>query len=219
MTYGLRAMALLATIGVSGAASATDARAQETYQADPVHSSVVFRVKHMNTSYFWGRFNDLSGTFSLDSADPAKSKLQFQVKAASVDTGNAKRDQHLKSPDFFNAAENPKLTFKSKEVKAGSAGKWSVTGDLTIHGVTKPLTCDVEMVGTADSPQMGARAGFETTFTIKREDFGMKNMIGDSANRLIMTALITTSRTTQRSRNKRAATSPRLNGCSSSLIS
>ena len=86
MTYGLRALALLA-IGVSAGAIATEARAAETYQADPVHSSIVFRVKHMNTSYIWGRFNEFSGKFTLDSADPAKSKLQFEVKAGSVGHG------------------------------------------------------------------------------------------------------------------------------------
>lgn len=88
---------VLILAGLAGVDTSYRARAGETYQADPVHSSVIFRVKHANTAYFWGRFNDITGAFALDSTDPSQVKLEFQVKAASVDTGNAKRDQHLKS--------------------------------------------------------------------------------------------------------------------------
>ena len=96
MNLRTRSFALLALIALTIPSPATGAA--DTYKADAVHSSIVFRAKHMNTSYFWGRFNDISGTFVLDTADPTQVKLQFQVKADSVDTNNAKRDQHLKGP-------------------------------------------------------------------------------------------------------------------------
>ncbi|MBI5433649.1 MAG: YceI family protein [Planctomycetes bacterium] len=151
-----------------------------TYEIDGVHSSVLFRIKHLGVSYFYGRFNEVTGSFVYDEAKPETSSIQVEVATASVDTGHDGRDQHLQSPDFFNAAEHPKLTFKSKEVKKSKDGKLSVTGDLTLHGVTKPVTADVEFVGAGDRGQMGNKAGFETTFTIKREDFGMTKMLGET---------------------------------------
>ena len=151
-------------------------RAAETYQADPVHSAVVFRIKHMNTSYIWGRFNKITGVFSLDAKDPAQSKLEFQVDTASVDTANPQRDQHLKSPDFFNAVQYPTITFKSKSVSGSPAG-YEVNGDLTLHGVAKPITLKVSQTGAGKDMRGGAIGGIDTSFTIKRSDFGMSNML------------------------------------------
>ena len=172
-----RAFALTAALS----ASITTARAADTYGVDAVHSSVVFRVKHMNTSYAWGRFNDLSGSFSLDPAAPAQSKLQFTVKADSVDTGNAKRDQHLKGPDFFNAVQFKTISFVSKSVaKAGDA--YEVNGDLTVHGVTKPVTVKLTPTGAGKGPTGAAIAGIEANFTVKQSEFGITKMaaaIGD----------------------------------------
>lgn len=177
MSVSVRAFAVLAA-GVSGLVASSQARAAETYLADPVHSSVVFRVKHMNTSYAWGRFNDLTGSFTLD---PAQGKLQFQVKAASVDTGNAKRDQHLKGPDFFNAVQFPTIAFTSKSVvKSGNV--YEVSGDLTLHGVTRPISFRLTPTGTNKGPTGADIAGIETNFTIKQSNFGITKMaaaIGD----------------------------------------
>jgi polyisoprenoid-binding protein YceI len=150
--------------------------AAETYQTDSVHSSVVFRVKHMNTSFAYGRFNEITGTFALDKASPSQSKFDFQVKAATIDTANAKRDQHLKGPDFFNVVQYPTLSFASKSVTASGDG-FEVTGDLTMHGVTKPVTVQVVPTGAGPGPTGGKIAGIETTFTIKRSDFGMNKRI------------------------------------------
>ncbi len=152
--------------------------ATKTYKIDSVHSSAVFRIKHNNASHFYGRFNDISGTIVYDEANPAGSSVEVTIKADSVMTGNGKRDEHLKSPDFFNAGEFPVLTFKSKGVKKGSGkAEFEVAGDLTIHGVTKPLTVKVAHTGTGKSRD-GEVAGFETVFTIKRTDFGMTYMVG-----------------------------------------
>jgi polyisoprenoid-binding protein YceI len=155
--------------------TAAPGRAADTYTVDNVHSSVLFRVKHFGAGYIYVRFNDLSGTFAFDDKDPAACSFHMQVKSASVDSNNPKRDAHLKSPDFFNAKEFPRISFKSTQVKLVDAQIYQVTGDLTLLGVTKPVQVRIERVGTTKTPQ-GYRTGIETTFTIKRSDFGMKFM-------------------------------------------
>jgi polyisoprenoid-binding protein YceI len=150
--------------------------AADTYRVDGVHSSVIFRVKHLGVGYFYGRFNDLSGTVVVDDKNPANSSFELRVKADSVDTNNAKRNQHLKGPDFFNAKEFPAITFRSKQVKALGDKKFEVTGDLTLHGVTKSITVKLNRVGTGPDPFGTHRTGFETNFIIHRSDFGMNFM-------------------------------------------
>ncbi len=127
----------------------------------------------------WGRFNDPAGSYTLDSADPTRSTFNVQLQAANVDTHNDKRDAHLKSPDFFNAKQYPTITFKSTAVKQGAnANTLDVTGDLTLHGVTKSVTIPVDLTGKGQFPPGTERAGVEATFAIKRTDFDIKNMVG-----------------------------------------
>jgi polyisoprenoid-binding protein YceI len=173
---------ILFSAGLGGLIVAPPARAGESYQADPVHSTVIFRVKHANTSYFWGRFNHISGTFSLDSSNPSGVTLQFQVKADSVDTGIAKRDQHLKSPDFLNAVQFPTISFMSKSAMATDRG-YQVSGDMTLHGVTRPVTVHLMPTGTGKGPTGAPIGGIEANCTIKQSEFGINKMaaiIGDS---------------------------------------
>ena len=152
--------------------------AAEAYKVDPVHSSIVFKVKHMETTNFYGRFNEVSGSFVIDEQAPAKSSVEIQVKAESIDTANAKRDQHLKGPDFFNVKQFPLISFKGKQVKKSEDGAYSVTGDLTLHGVTKEVTIRVERTGSGKDPLGNAIAGFEAVLKLKRSDYGMKFMVG-----------------------------------------
>jgi polyisoprenoid-binding protein YceI len=147
------------------------------YSVDSTHSSMIFRVKHMDVAYFYGSFRELAGTVHLDTEDPSKSTVEVTIAAASIDTGDQGRDRHLKSGDFFNAEEFPAIEFKSKEVARKGGDVFEVSGDLSLHGVTKALSCEVELTGQADTPR-GSKAGFETTFTIKRSDFGMDYMVG-----------------------------------------
>ncbi len=159
--------------------------AVETYQIDAVHSSVLFRAKHLGVAYFYGRFNDFSGNISIDEADMSKSKVEFEVKTASVDTANAKRDQHLRSQDFFSAKQFPVITFKSTKVsvKEGQENMLEVTGDFALHGVKKSITVDVEITGKTNIPQGGEVMGFHSVFDIKRSeygfDFGMEGVNDD----------------------------------------
>jgi len=169
------------------------APAAESYKVDNVHSTVIFRVKHMDASYAYGRFNEMAGSFSIDEADPARTTLDFQVTADSVDTNSAKRDQHLKGPDFFNAKEFPKITFKSKDVKKVGKDAYEVVGDLTLHGVTRPVTVKVAAIGTAKRPVVmggGYAAGFEGQFVVNRSDFGMKGMVGPIGDEVRVTVSV-----------------------------
>ena len=170
---------LAITLGSLGMAAQAD-----TFKIDPVESSVVFSVMHLGISNFYGRFNDIKGTVVLDKADPSKSSFDLTIPVESVDTNNEKRDQQLKSPDFFNAKQFPVMTFKSKKVE-GSGDWFVVTGDFTLHGVTKPLTLEVKKIGEGKGTKGEIRAGGEGRFTIKRSDHGMSFMqevVGDEIN-------------------------------------
>jgi polyisoprenoid-binding protein YceI len=163
------------------AAPAASADGATTYGIDDVHSCALFRVQHAGAGQFWGRFNDISGKFTL-SADPAMVSFDISVAIESVDTNEPKLDGHLKSPDFFNAKEFPTMSFKSSSAKKAANGMLEVTGDFSMHGVTKPITAMVEITG--QSTMMGVRGGAEATFTVKRSDFGMnygveKGALGD----------------------------------------
>jgi polyisoprenoid-binding protein YceI len=148
--------------------------ASEVYKIDLAHSSIIFRAKHLNTGYVYGRFDDVSGTITYDESEPGKLAVDATIKVDSINTGNAKRDGHLKSPDFFSAKEFGTITFKTKSAKSAGDNKFEVTGDLMLHGQTKPITITLEKTGA--SSKMGQRTGWLSTFTVKRSDFGMSFM-------------------------------------------
>jgi polyisoprenoid-binding protein YceI len=149
------------------------AHAADTFTVDPVHSSVSFMTSHAGISYIHGRFNDFSGKFTIDAADPSKSSFALSVKIESVDTNNQKRDEHLRAPDYFNAKQFPTMTFQSTQVKAVSSG-YEVAGDLTLHGVTKPITLQLKGGEFAEFPKGTKRIGFQTSPVIKRSEFDVK---------------------------------------------
>jgi len=159
----------------------------DTYKVDPVHSSVVFSAKHFGVTDFYGHFNTITDTVSFDAADPSKNSVELSVTVESIDTHNDKRNQDLKGPDFFNAQQYPTLSFKSTKVEGGG-DSYKVTGDLTIHGVTKPITIDFKKGGEGKGGKGEVRGGGETRFTIKRSDYDMKYMVGavgDEVNLII----------------------------------
>jgi len=169
----------LGVLGLTAAAALPSSRADlkaGKYTIDPVHSTVVFRVLHMNVSPFYGRFNKIEGHFEVDPAKLDKATLAVTIDAASVDTNVEKRNQHLKSADFFSVKEFPTIEFKGEKIKKSKDDTYEVAGKLTLHGVTKDLTLEVHQTGFLES-ERGTVAGFETTFTIKRSDFGMSNML------------------------------------------
>lgn len=164
--------------GILGSlAFALSALGADNYKIDPVHSSVVFSVKHNGVTDFYGAFKDISGTVTFDAADSSKSSVELTVPVESIDTRSEKRDQHLKSPDFFNAKQFPAITFKSSKIE-GSGESYKITGDLTIHGVTKPITADFKRGADGKGGQGKTVGGGEARFSIKRSDYDMKFMIG-----------------------------------------
>ena len=118
---------------------ATNTQATETYKVDPIHTTAIFRIKHLGVTYFYGRFNETTGSFTLNTEDPSQMLFDVQIKTESVDTNSTGRNNHLKSPDFFNAKEFPTISFKSKSVQSSGENMYSVAGDMTLHGVTKPI--------------------------------------------------------------------------------
>lgn len=164
------------------ALSASGVRAADEFAIDAAHSSVYFKVSHGGFSDLHGRFNSFSGKFAID-ADPSKSSFELTIKADSVDTGNQGRDGHLRNPDFFNTQQYPAITFKSTSVKAGKDGL-DVTGDLTMHGKTKPVSFTLKGGKTAPDRD-SVRTGYSTVFSLKRSDFDMSKMldaIGDEVH-------------------------------------
>lgn len=165
--------ALLAPFALAAPLAAADA-----YTVDASHSAALFSVSHLGVSNTHGRFNDIAGTLTWDAADASKSAITVTIKTESIDTHNEKRDQHLRSPDFFNAKQFPDATFKSKSFTKVDDSTYTVNGELTLVGTTKPLTVTVKKIGEAKDPWGGYRSGFETTFPIKRSDFGIKGVPG-----------------------------------------
>ena len=178
--FSIGSLVLLLLIGFVGITQPMEVPA---YEIDTVHSMIIFRAKHSGVSYNYGRFNEFTGKLMMDATDVSMSMVEFEVKATSIDTGNEKRDQHLRGSDFFSAKQFPVITFKSTKVKAKEDKKdvLEVTGDLELHGVKKSITVDVEITGRAKGREGESLIGFESTFTIKRSEFGMTyNMDGIS---------------------------------------
>jgi polyisoprenoid-binding protein YceI len=140
---------------------------------DKTHSNVEFVVRHMMVSNVRGSFGEYDGIINFDPANPAASSVEVTIQTASINTGVVDRDNHLRSADFFDAANNPTITFKSTGVQVVDDNNVKLTGDLTMNGVTKPVTLDVEYLGQGNSPFGDVRAGFEASTKINREDFGL----------------------------------------------
>jgi len=144
-----------------------------SWKIDPIHSQITFAVRHMMISNVHGRFENFTGTVELDEADPTRSTVDVQIEAASINTEEAQRDGHLKSPDFLNTAEFPYITFKSTRLEKLDAQHARVHGDLTIRGVTHEAVLDVEYAGMAKSPFGHTSAGFTASTVINRKDWDL----------------------------------------------
>jgi polyisoprenoid-binding protein YceI len=145
-----------------------------TWELDPAHSTIGFAIRHMMISSVRGQFRTFTGKATGDPKTPDKAEIEATIDVASIDTANAKRDDHLKTPDFFDVAKFPTMTFKSKKITAAGPGKAKVTGDLTLHGVTKEIVLEVEGPTQVIKDPMGnTRAGAHATTKINRKDFGI----------------------------------------------
>ena len=175
-----KALTITAILASLGLASAAD------FSSDPAHTFAVWRATHLDVSYVFGTFDELTADISYDAAAPEDSSVQFTVLTESVDSGTdlpdtegdgAARDGHLRSPDFFDAAQFPTIDFVSTGVSAIDETNMEVTGDLTIHGVTNEVTFEVEKTGEGQNQNGDNLIGFYTEFMIDRTDYGMNNLL------------------------------------------
>jgi polyisoprenoid-binding protein YceI len=166
-TFGM-ALTVAMTMAAAGAAQASE------WEIDPSHTTAQFSVKHMMFTTVRGTFDKVSGIVNLDDKDPTKSSVEFTMDAASVNTREPKRDAHLRSPDFFDAEKNPKITFKSTKIQKAGKNKYKVTGDLTMRGVTKPATLNVDgPTAEMKNPWGQPVRSFTATTSLNRKDWGL----------------------------------------------
>ena len=178
-TFSALAIALLLTLS---------AAAQDTWQLDPPHSSAQFSVRHLGVSTVRGAFTKVSGTLVYDAANLSKSSIQATIQAASVDTRVEMRDNDLRSPNFLDVQKYPTITFVSKKIEAAGAGKLKVTGDLTIHGVTKEVVLDVDGPSAAiKDPWGNQRMGASASTKVNRLDFGVAGAPGVVGDEIAIT--------------------------------
>jgi polyisoprenoid-binding protein YceI len=157
--------------------------AEERYLIDTegAHAFVQFRINHLGYSWVYGRFNDFHGTFTYNGGDPSTSQVEVVIKTSSIDSNHAERDKHLRGKDFLDVAEYPEATFRSTSYKETGLNKATLIGELTLRGVTKPVTLDVRRIGNGPDPWGGYRRGFEGTATLRLADFGIVKDLGPAS--------------------------------------
>lgn len=173
------AFSLLATLPASAADYVIDTKNG--------HASITFRIKHLGFSWLTGRFDKFSGNFSFDDKNPDASKVKVEIDTASLDTNHAERDKHLRAADLLDTSGFPTATFESTSVKAEGPDKAKITGNLTLHGVTKEITIDAERVGGGKDPWGGYRDGFVGTTELTLADFGINKDLGPAAKTVELT--------------------------------
>lgn len=174
---------------LAGAVVASAVGASQVYAADYVidtkgaHASINFKIQHLGYSWLTGRFNNFSGNFSYDSADVSASKISVKIDTTSIDSNHAERDKHLRGGDFLDVAKFPEASFVSKRIADIDDGgeEFDLVGDLTLHGVTKEVTIEVEKVGEGSDPWGGYRVGFEGEVDIRLKDFGIDYNLGPAS--------------------------------------
>ncbi|MCJ1886831.1 YceI family protein [Pseudomonas sp. LA21] len=176
------ALALGTALFSAGQAMAADYKIDKEGQ----HAFIEFRIKHLGYSWLYGRFDDFDGAFTFDEKNPAADKVKVTINTNSVNSNHAERDKHLRSADFLNVAKNPTATFESTGVKAEGKNA-EITGNLTLNGVTKPVTIKAELVGQGDDPWGGYRAGFIGTTTLKLKDFNIQRDLGPASQEVELT--------------------------------
>ena len=145
------------------------------------HAFVQFRIQHLGYSWLYGRFNDFGGAFSYDPEDPGNSSIEVEIETASLDSNHAERDKHLRGDDFLDVERYPKAIFKSTNVDLDEDGTGTVTGDFSFHGVTKPVTLEVEQIGAGPDPWGGSRRGFQGSTRFALKDFGIDYDLGPAS--------------------------------------
>ncbi len=161
----------------------------DNYGIDPSHTSIVFGINHLGYSFTYGRFNRVNGSFVWNNANPATGQFQLAIEAASLDTNDVKRDEHLRGPDFFNAKQFPVISFQSMSIapQQGAPDKFTVSGNLTIHGITRQISLPLQKLGEGNGPYGNYRCGFLCQTSFKRSDYGMTTMIPNIGDEVAIT--------------------------------
>jgi polyisoprenoid-binding protein YceI len=182
----LAALTLAAALALPGSAAAE----VEKYVIDNAggHASIIFRIRHLNFGWVYGRFNTFSGTFSYDTESPKNSSIELQIQTASVDSNQAERDKHLRNKDFLNVDKFPTATFKSTSYKEG-LGSAELAGELTLNGITKPISFQVEQLGNGPDPWGKYRRAFMGTTAIPLKEFGISDF-GPTARNVELTLVV-----------------------------
>lgn len=175
--HSLAALALAAAVSLPGVAAADD----YIIDADKAHAFVQFRIQHLGFSWLYGRFNAFDGRFTYDAKNPANNRAEVNIDVASIDSNHAERDKHLRSAEFLDVEKFPQARFMSTAYKDQGNGKGVLSGNLTLHGVTRPVTIAVERIGEGDDPWGGYRAGFFGTTTLTLADYGITRDLGPAA--------------------------------------
>lgn len=184
----MKLKSLITTAALTVALATPFAAMADTYAIDKEgsHAFVQFRVQHLGYSWLYGRFNEFDGQFEYDEKNPAAAKVSVEIDTTSVDSNHAERDKHLRSDDFLDVAKYPKATFTSTSFNQAADGSAKLNGDLTLHGVTKPVTLDVEQIGAGADPWGGFRRGFQASTTFKMADFGITKNLGPASTHVEM---------------------------------
>jgi polyisoprenoid-binding protein YceI len=175
---------LLLATAITGSALITSVANAATYDIDNegAHASINFKIQHLGYSWLTGRFNDFDGSFEYDAAKPETSAINVTIDTTSIDSNHAERDKHLKGSDFLDVKKYPTATFKSTGFKSTGEGAGNMTGEFTMHGVTKTITIPVERIGEGDDPWGGYRAGFSGATVLKLSDYGIDYNLGPASS-------------------------------------
>ena len=171
-------LAASVSLAMVGGAHADEHSGTYAFDNKGAHQFITFKISHLGYSWLYGRFNDFDGQFTYDAANPENSSVNVTIDTSSVDSNHAERDKHLRSKDFLHVSEYPEASFKSKRVVVDEEGEADIVGDLTLRGVTREVTLDVDMLGHGKDPWGGYRMGFEAETELRLEDFGIPMSLG-----------------------------------------
>jgi len=177
----LRSLSLVSAFLIATATATSSTAAEYKIDDGGKHAFIQFKVNHLGYSYLLGDFPDFTGSFTYDAENPGASKVDVSIDTASVDTRHAKRNVHIRSADFLDVKKYPKASFVSTSYEESGNGNAVLNGDLTLHGVTKPVALEVTKIGEGKDPWGNYRAGFEGSTTITMSDFGMNYDLGEAS--------------------------------------
>ena len=174
-------LASAVSMAVMTSAYADERSGTYAFDTQGAHQFITFKISHLGYSWLYGRFNDFDGSFTVDADNPENSSVQATIQVASLDSNHAERDKHLRGDDFLEVDEYPTATFKSTKIEKTGEKTAKITGDFTLHGVTKPVTLDAKLLGYGDDPWGGYRMGLEASTTLKLADFGITYDLGPAS--------------------------------------